>query len=113
MMQKFGYKVGTGLGKQSQGITTPLTIKKTTDSSCVIEQSSINLNQLIKPEILARNALLAHHVTATEVIVFINLIKVEDLTDDVEKELKEECSSFGQIKNWIVYLPKIEGEGRK
>jgi hypothetical protein len=49
MMQKFGYKVGTGLGKQSQGITTPLTIKKTTDSSCVIEQSSINLNQLIKP----------------------------------------------------------------
>jgi hypothetical protein len=49
MMQKFGYKVGTGLGKQSQGITTPLTIKKTTDSSCVIEQSSININQLIKP----------------------------------------------------------------
>lgn len=49
MMQKFGYKVGTGLGKQSQGITTPLTIKKTTDTSCIIEQSSINLNQLIKP----------------------------------------------------------------
>jgi hypothetical protein len=34
---------------------------------------------------LARSALLAHHVTATEVIVFINLIKVEDLSDDVEK----------------------------
>jgi|JI61114C2RNA_FD_contig_21_6235531_length_599_multi_2_in_0_out_0_1 hypothetical protein len=49
MMQKFGYKVGTGLGKQSQGITTPLTIKKTTDTSCIIEQSSINMNQLIKP----------------------------------------------------------------
>jgi hypothetical protein len=49
MMQKFGYKVGTGLGKQSQGIVTPLTIKKMTDTSCVIEQSSINLNQIIKP----------------------------------------------------------------
>ena len=48
-MQKFGYKVGKGLGKLSQGITTPLTIKKTTDTSCVIEQSSINMNQFIKP----------------------------------------------------------------
>jgi hypothetical protein len=49
MMQKFGYKVGAGLGKQSQGITTPLTIKKTTDSSCIIQQSSIELNQIIRP----------------------------------------------------------------
>lgn len=49
MMQKFGYKVGAGLGKQSQGITTPLTIKKTTDSACIIQQSSINLNQIIRP----------------------------------------------------------------
>lgn len=58
---------------------------------------------------LARSALLAHHVTVTEVIVFINLIKVEDLSDDVEKELKEECLSFGHIKNWIVCLQKNEG----
>ena len=36
MMQKFGFKVGEGLGKQSQGIRTPLTIKKLTDSSCKI-----------------------------------------------------------------------------
>jgi hypothetical protein len=48
-MQKLGYKVGEGLGKQSQGIKTPLTIKKTTDSSCTIEQSSISLNQMIRP----------------------------------------------------------------
>ncbi len=75
-MQKFGYKVGTGLGKQSQGIKTPLTIKKTTDSSCTIEQSSINLSQLIRPEISARNALIAHGITQTEVIVFINLVKM-------------------------------------
>jgi len=49
MMQKFGYKVGTGLGKQSQGIKTPLTIKKTTETSCVIQQSGINMNQIIRP----------------------------------------------------------------
>ena len=49
MMQKFGYKVGTGLGKQSQGITTPLTITKTTDNSCIIQKSNIELDQLIRP----------------------------------------------------------------
>ncbi len=49
MMQKFGFKVGDGLGKQSQGIKTPLIVKKTTDSSGIIEQSSIPLNYLISP----------------------------------------------------------------
>lgn len=47
MMQKFGFKVGEGLGKQSQGIRTPLIVRKTTDSSGVIEQSNIPLNFLI------------------------------------------------------------------
>jgi hypothetical protein len=36
MMQKFGYKVGEGLGKQGQGIKTPLIVKKVNDSSGVI-----------------------------------------------------------------------------
>lgn len=84
-MQKFGYKVGAGLGKQLQGITTPLTITKTTDSSCIIQQSSINLNQLIKPEVSARNAIAAHKVEITPVIIFVNLVKLSELTDDVEK----------------------------
>jgi hypothetical protein len=65
MMQKFGYKVGEGLGKQSQGIRTPLIVRKTTDSSGVIEQSNIPLNFLISPEISAINALAAHGVEVT------------------------------------------------
>jgi len=62
MMQKFGYKVGEGLGKQSQGIKTPLIVRKTTDSSGIIEQSNISLNFLISPEIGAKNALTAHGI---------------------------------------------------
>ena len=49
-MQKYGYKIGEGLGKNSQGITTPLTIKKTTDSSCIIEPSSISIVNFISAE---------------------------------------------------------------
>ena len=47
MMQKQGFRVGEGLGKQSQGIRTPLTIKKITDSSCKIEPSSISLANFV------------------------------------------------------------------
>lgn len=47
MMQKFGYKIGDGLGKLNQGIKTPLTIKKLTDSSCRIELSSLSLANFV------------------------------------------------------------------
>lgn len=62
MMQKFGYKVGEGLGKQGQGIKTPLIVKKVNDSSGIIEQSNISLTHLIPPDVRARSALTAHNV---------------------------------------------------
>lgn len=72
-MQKFGYKVGEGLGKQGQGIKTPLIVKKTNDVSGVIEQSSISLNQLISPEVSAKNALCAHNVEIEKCIAILGL----------------------------------------
>lgn len=62
MMQKFGFKVGDGLGKQSQGIKTPLTIKKMTDSSCKIEPSALSLANFITVEQSGENALKAHKI---------------------------------------------------
>ena len=50
MMQRYGYRVGEGLGKNCQGITTPLTIKKTTDNSCIIEPSSLSLVNFMTAE---------------------------------------------------------------
>jgi hypothetical protein len=50
MMQKQGFKIGEGLGKQSQGIRTPLTIKKLTDSSCRIEPSVFSLANFVTLE---------------------------------------------------------------
>ena len=71
MMQKFGYKVGAGLGRQGQGIKTPLIVRKTNDSSGIIEQSAISLNHLISPEASARNALNAHNIQVERVIVIV------------------------------------------
>ena len=85
MMQKFGYKVGEGLGKQGQGIKTPLVVRKTTDSAGVIEQSSISLSRLISPEITAKNALAAHGVTPGRVLVLVGLVSMEELEEGVEQ----------------------------
>ena len=79
MMQKFGYKVGEGLGKQGQGIKTPLIVKKVNDSSGIIEQSNISLNYLISPEVTAKNALVAHNVNVETVFVIIGLLSMQDL----------------------------------
>lgn len=62
MMQKYGYKVGEGLGKNKQGITTPLTIKKTTESSCIIMPSSIPMNYVVPKDVSARTALESQHI---------------------------------------------------
>lgn len=104
MMQKFGYKVGTGLGKQSQGITTPLIIKKTTDTACRIEPSSIPLNHFISADTSARNALAANGIAITSVVVFVGLLSLEELTDELEKELRIECELYGMVSKWMIFL---------
>ena len=77
MMQKFGYKLGEGLGKQGQGIKTPLVVKKTNESSGVIEQSRIPLNYLITPEVSAKNALSVHNIEAESVIVLTGVAELK------------------------------------
>ena len=77
MMQKCGYRVGEGLGKQGQGIRTPLIVRKTTDSSGIIEQSSIPLSYFIPPELTAKNALSAHGITPdSQVLVLVGLLSM-------------------------------------
>lgn len=68
MMQKHGFKIGEGLGKQSQGIKTPLTIKKLTDSSCKIELSELSLANFVTFEQSAENALKAFKIEKSPVI---------------------------------------------
>lgn len=80
-MQKFGYKVGEGLGKNKQGITTPLTIKKTTESSCIILPSAIPMNYVVPKEVSAKTALDAFQIQVTKVIVLVNTLTIAQLDE--------------------------------
>lgn len=100
MMQKFGYKVGEGLGRQGQGIKTPLIVKKTNDSRGIIQQSSIPLNWLISQEQSTRTALSAHKVEIQRTLVILGVPMDEQLIEDIRKE----CQSFGSVTGWVAYL---------
>ena len=69
MLEKSGWKMGEGflelrhivvifkgLGKNRQGMTTPLIAKKTTGNTAVIVNSSLDMTAALPPEIMAKKA---------------------------------------------------------
>ena len=95
-MQKYGFKVGQGLGKNAQGLQTPLIAKKVTDSSCIIQPSVLSLTRYISPQHSAENPLKAFKVEKSRVIVLVVPdLKIGELTEDIENEIKAECSAEG------------------
>jgi len=52
---------------------------------------------------------LARHQAASSVIVLRNMVTVEEVDEDLEEEINEECSRFGEVKRVIIYQEK-QGE---
>ncbi len=94
MMQREGYKVGEGLGKNSQGITTPLTIKKISDSSCIIGPSQISMGQIFSAEVSCENALKAFNIPITRVLIVVNLLTEDELGGIAEEQLKADLAQL-------------------
>ena len=52
MMQKTGWNVGSGLGKQEQGMTTPLIHKKTNSNTAIIVNSDIDMTKFLNDDMV-------------------------------------------------------------
>ena len=72
MMKKQGYKLGSGLGKNEQGIKTPLIAHKTGSNAAIIKNSEIELEDLIEEEVLIKEI-------ATKVLLVENMIDEADV----------------------------------
>eukprot|EP00826_Nyctotherus_ovalis_P018262 TRINITY_DN15449_c0_g1_i1.p1 TRINITY_DN15449_c0_g1~~TRINITY_DN15449_c0_g1_i1.p1 ORF type:complete len:230 (+),score=82.16 TRINITY_DN15449_c0_g1_i1:27-716(+) len=85
MMKKMGW-AGKGLGKEEQGIVTPLMMKKTDKMAGVIVPAS-------KPE-LPKGTVLS---TPPTKVVLLKNISPEDADEDLKNEMVEGCKAYGNV----------------
>ncbi|KAI4297054.1 hypothetical protein L6164_036962 [Bauhinia variegata] len=96
MMAKMGWKQGQGLGKQEQGITTPLMAKKTDRRAGVIVNASDN-----KPEKKVKSV--NFNGPPTRVLLLKNMVGPGEVDDELEEEVGSECAKYGTVTRVLIF----------
>ncbi|KAL0352793.1 UNVERIFIED_CONTAM: DNA-damage-repair/toleration protein, chloroplastic [Sesamum angustifolium] len=94
MMAKMGWKEGQGLGKQEQGITTPLVAKKTDKRAGVIVNASESSKKVKSVNF---------NCPPTRVVLLRNMVGPGEVDDDLEGEVAEECAKFGTVTRVLIF----------
>uniref|UniRef100_A0ACD5VDB7 Uncharacterized protein n=1 Tax=Avena sativa TaxID=4498 RepID=A0ACD5VDB7_AVESA len=93
MMARMGWKEGQGLGKQEQGITTPLVAKKTDRrGGVIIDESSSKKPKSVQIE-----------GQPTRVLLLRNMIGPGEVDDELEEEISSECSKYGTVLRVLIF----------
>ncbi|RZC43617.1 hypothetical protein C5167_036570 [Papaver somniferum] len=96
MMAKMGWKQGQGLGKQEQGITTPLMAKKTDRRAGVIVNASEPKSEK-KPKSVNING------APTRVLLLRNMVGPGEVDDELEDEVASECAKYGTVTRVLIF----------
>lgn len=120
IMAKMGYKQGQGLGKNQQGIATALQVEKTSRNSGVIIANATNVVTNLNEEeftmpvppaqvaAAAASNQSAESITEimknpTKVIMLRNMVGRGEVDPELEPEVREECSKFGEVTSCLIY----------
>ncbi|CAI9089645.1 OLC1v1024257C1 [Oldenlandia corymbosa var. corymbosa] len=101
MMAKMGWKQGQGLGRQEQGITTPLMVKKTDRRAGAIVNAAEPKQQGQPPEKKVKSV--NFNGTPTRVLLLRNMVGPGEVDDDLEGEIAEECQKYGSVTRVLIF----------
>lgn len=109
IMSKYGWKEGMGLGRASQGISTALSVEKTSRKGGKIINSTAaeGLKQLSSSEKSAH--LMDMLKRPTKVILLQNMVGRGEVDTDLNEEVSEECRKYGNVVKTAIYeIPESE-----
>ncbi|XP_077354897.1 splicing factor 45 [Festucalex cinctus] len=116
IMQKYGFKEGQGLGKHEQGLSTALSVEKTSKRGGKIiigdlaEKPGAPLT--VGPETSGgaadskksdANPLTEILKTPTKVVLLRNMVGRGEVDEDLEGETKEECEKYGKVIKCVIF----------
>merc|ERR1711920_330257 len=105
MMKKMGWKEGSGLGKDGQGMSTPLIMGKTDSATAVVvpggEKRTAQPTWVGQPEAKQPKASSADR-PPTRVLLLNNLVGKGEVDEDLEEETAEEAGKYGKLKKCVI-----------
>lgn len=113
IMTRMGYNKGSGLGRDEQGISRALEVEKTSKHGGKIISEHDQFVAPVLPSVPTPSKIDETPETITEimknptkVILLRNMVGPGEVDDDLEPEVKEECSKYGEVSgSVIVELP--------
>ncbi|KAL7827834.1 hypothetical protein AOLI_G00309860 [Acnodon oligacanthus] len=121
IMQKYGFREGQGLGKHEQGLSTALSVEKTSkrggkiiigDSTEKTSGSSQNVtdspgsNSGASADTSKKNEvnpLTEILKCPTKVVLLRNMVGRGEVDEDLEAETKEECEKYGKVVKCVIF----------
>ncbi|XP_055087493.1 splicing factor 45 isoform X2 [Periophthalmus magnuspinnatus] len=117
IMQKYGFKEGQGLGKHEQGLSTALSVEKTSKrggkiivgdaaekaGSSLAADTSTFAAALDASKKSEANPLTEILKNPTKVVLLRNMVGRGEVDEDLEEETKEECEKYGKVVKCVIF----------
>lgn len=104
MMEKMGWKSGLGLGRNKQGIVNPLMVQKTDKRGGSIVSSpaaQAQAPEAAPPAKKPKGGVILG--TPTRVVLLRNMVGPGEVDPDLEDEVANECSKYGQVQSVMIF----------
>ncbi|CAF96279.1 unnamed protein product, partial [Tetraodon nigroviridis] len=118
IMQKYGFREGQGLGKHEQGLSTALSVEKTSKRGGkiiigeAVEKQGPGQPGAADPSVggaaadakkSEANPLTEILKNPTKVVLLRNMVGRGEVDEDLEEETKEECEKYGKVVKCVIF----------